>query len=58
MLQGWVIVLVSFAYLGLLFAVAFYGDKRADQGRSIIANPLIFAVLEHEWQARRNAVDS
>jgi Na+/proline symporter len=44
MLQGWVIVLVSFAYLGLLFAVAYYGDKRADQGRSIIANPVIYAL--------------
>ena len=37
MLQGWVVVLASFAYLCLLFAIAFYGDKRADEGRSIIA---------------------
>jgi Na+/proline symporter/nitrogen-specific signal transduction histidine kinase len=44
MLQGWTIVLVSFAYLGVLFAIAFYGDKRADQGRSIIANPFIYAL--------------
>ena len=29
MLQGWVIVAVSFAYLGVLFAIAYYGDKRA-----------------------------
>jgi len=36
-LQGWVVVLVSFAYLGLLFAIAYYADKRADQGRSVIA---------------------
>jgi Na+/proline symporter len=43
-LQGWVIVLVSFAYLGVLFAIAYYGDKRADEGRSIIANPLIYAL--------------
>ena len=39
MLQGWVIVAASFAYLGVLFAIAWIGDKRADQGRSIIANP-------------------
>ena len=39
-----VIVLASFAYLGLLFAIAYYGDKRADAGRSIIANPYIFAL--------------
>lgn len=44
MLQGWVIVLSSFAYLCLLFAIAFYGDKRADQGRSLIANPYIYAL--------------
>ncbi|RPH67606.1 MAG: histidine kinase [Burkholderiales bacterium] len=44
MLQGWVIVAVSFAYLGLLFAIAYYGDKRADAGRSIIANPTIYAL--------------
>ena len=42
MLQGWVVVLASFAYLCLLFAIAFYGDKRADRGRSIIANPYIW----------------
>jgi Na+/proline symporter/nitrogen-specific signal transduction histidine kinase len=44
MLQGWVIVGVSFAYLGVLFAIAYYGDKRADAGRSIIANPAIYAL--------------
>ncbi len=43
MLQGWVIVAVSFAYLGVLFAIAYYGDKRAEAGRSIIANPYIYA---------------
>ena len=37
MLQGPVIVLVSFAYLGVLFAIAYYGDKRAEAGRSVIA---------------------
>ena len=44
MLQGWVIATVSFAYLGVLFAIAYYGDKRADAGRSIIANPYIYAL--------------
>ena len=44
MLQGSVIVLVSFAYLGVLFAIAYYGDKRAEAGRSIIANPYIYAL--------------
>ncbi|MCX7960411.1 MAG: sensor histidine kinase [Burkholderiales bacterium] len=44
MLRGWVIVVVSFAYLGLLFAIAYYADKRADQGRSLIANPYVYAL--------------
>lgn len=44
MLTGATIVLVSFAYVGLLFAIAYYGDKRADAGRSIIANPYIYAL--------------
>src|SRR6476619_8271732 len=44
MLTGSVIVLASFAYVALLFAIAYYGDKRADAGRSIIANPYIYAL--------------
>ncbi len=44
MLQSWVIIPVSLAYLGALFAIAYYGDHRADQGRSIIANPYIYAL--------------
>jgi len=44
MLQGWVIVTVAFAYLGVLFAIAHYGDRRAEAGRSIIANPYIYAL--------------
>ncbi|MDB5812590.1 MAG: periplasmic sensor signal transduction histidine kinase [Betaproteobacteria bacterium] len=44
MLTGSVIVLASFVYVGLLFAIAYYGDKRADAGRSIIANPYIYTL--------------
>jgi len=44
MLQGWVIVLASFAYLGVLFAIAYYGDKRADAGASIINSPTVYAL--------------
>jgi Na+/proline symporter len=44
MLQEWVILLVSFSYLGILFAIAYYGDKRADAGRSIISNPYIYTL--------------
>ena len=44
MLQSWVIIPVSLAYVGVLFAIARYGDRRADQGRSLIANPYIYAL--------------
>jgi Na+/proline symporter/signal transduction histidine kinase len=44
MLQGWVIVLASFLYLGVLFAIAWYADRRADLGRSLIANPAVYAL--------------
>lgn len=44
MLQEWVILLVSFCYLGILFAVAYFADKRADQGRSLISNPYIYTL--------------
>ncbi|MBK7898482.1 MAG: histidine kinase [Azonexus sp.] len=36
MLSGWLVSAVAVAYLGLLFAVARFGDARADAGRSII----------------------
>jgi Na+/proline symporter/nitrogen-specific signal transduction histidine kinase len=44
MLSGTLVVVVSFSYLLLLFAVAYYGDRRAEQGRSIIANPWTYAL--------------
>lgn len=44
MLQGGLILAVSLGYLGLLFAVAYYGDRRADAGRSIISNPYVYAL--------------
>jgi len=44
MLHYWVILAVSFTYLGILFAIAYHGDKRADAGRSIISNPYIYTL--------------
>ncbi len=38
------IIGLSFAYLGLLFAVAYWADWRADRGRSVIAHPTIYAL--------------
>jgi Na+/proline symporter/signal transduction histidine kinase len=44
MLQGWVVVLASFAYIGLLFAIAYYADRRADAGRSLIDSPYFYSL--------------
>jgi Na+/proline symporter/nitrogen-specific signal transduction histidine kinase len=44
MLSPVLVVGASFAYLLLLFAVASYGDWRASQGRSIIANPWTYSL--------------
>src|SRR5918992_4255175 len=38
------ILVVSFAYLALLFAIAYYGDRRAESGRSIVARPSVYAL--------------
>jgi Na+/proline symporter/nitrogen-specific signal transduction histidine kinase len=43
-LQSWVVVLASFGYIGLLFAIAWYADRRAKAGRSIIANPAVYSL--------------
>ena len=44
MLTGWVVILASFAYLGILFAIAWVADRRADQRRSLIANSTVYAL--------------
>lgn len=38
------VILVSFAYLALLFGVAWWADRRADEGRSVIASPYVYAL--------------
>jgi len=44
MLSDGVIVTSALIYMGVLFAIAYYGDRRADIGRSIIANPYIYTL--------------
>jgi Na+/proline symporter len=44
MLNGVSILTLSALYLGLLFAIAYYGDKRADQGRSLLKTPYVYAL--------------
>ncbi|MEZ4745851.1 MAG: sensor histidine kinase [Calditrichia bacterium] len=44
MLQNWVVIFTSFGYLAVLFAIAYYGDRRASMQRSVISNPYIYAL--------------
>ena len=44
MVDRWVLLLVSLAYLGALFGIAHLGDRRADQGRSIINSPYVYTL--------------
>src|ERR1051325_928574 len=51
MLQGWVVVVIALGYIGLLFAVASYGDKIRDRGnpaRTVIY-PLSLAIYCTSW---------
>jgi hypothetical protein len=43
-MAGWIVATASIAYLCLLFAIAYYGDRRADLGRSLIRNPAFYAL--------------
>jgi Na+/proline symporter/CheY-like chemotaxis protein len=42
MLQGWVVIVVALAYIGLLFLVASYGDRSRGPGREGRTRPLIY----------------
>ena len=38
------LTLLTALYLALLFAAAFYADRRREQGRSLLANAWIYAL--------------
>jgi len=53
MLQGWVVIVIAFAYIGFLFLVASYGDRkhelvRGSRGRLLIY-PLSLAIYCTSW---------
>ena len=53
MLQGWVVIAVALAYIGLLFLVASYGDRRRGLGRDgrarLLIYPLSLAIYCTSW---------
>lgn len=38
------VVGISLLYIVFLFTVAYYADKKKEEGRSVIANPLVYAL--------------
>jgi Na+/proline symporter/CheY-like chemotaxis protein len=53
MLQGWVVIAVALAYIGLLFLVASYGDRMRGLGREgrarLLIYPLSLAIYCTSW---------
>ena len=53
MLQGWVVIAVALAYIGLLFLVASYGDRSRGLGRDgrgrLLIYPLSLAIYCTSW---------
>src|SRR5664280_2167528 len=53
MLQGWVVIAVALAYIGLLFLVASYGDQTRGLGREgrarLLIYPLSLAIYCTSW---------
>ncbi|MCB0568868.1 MAG: hypothetical protein KDC66_03855 [Phaeodactylibacter sp.] len=39
-----IVIVISFAYVALLFLLAYYGDNREKQGRSLVNNSTIYAL--------------
>jgi Na+/proline symporter/signal transduction histidine kinase len=44
MIDGWIIITAALAYLGFLFAVAYYGDRKARPEMSSRGRPAIYAL--------------
>src|SRR3569832_2330248 len=53
MLQGWVVIAVALAYIGLLFLIASYGDRTRRLARSgrmrVLIYPLSLAIYCTSW---------
>jgi len=44
MFQGWAVIAVALAYLGLLFAIASYGDRIAQKRKFEVGRPVLYAL--------------
>jgi Na+/proline symporter/nitrogen-specific signal transduction histidine kinase len=41
---NWILLLLVFGYLGVLFAIAYWGETRASRQKSLVNNPYIYAL--------------
>ena len=41
---NYIVVITAFTYLGMMFAIAYYAERRASAGNSIINNPWIYSL--------------
>ena len=44
MISSTAAIVAALAYLGILFAIAWYGDRRAKMGRSLIRSPFVYTL--------------
>lgn len=44
MLDIWVILFISLAYVGILFGIAYYGDNRPQHGSKLLSQPVIYSL--------------
>ena len=53
LLQGWIVVIIALAYIGFLFLVASYGDRRRELARGsrsrLLIYPLTLAIYCTSW---------
>ncbi len=44
MLSDGIVLIAAFLYMGILFGIAYFGDKRSGEKRSIISNPYVYSL--------------
>ncbi|MBA4395509.1 MAG: hypothetical protein C0407_18310, partial [Desulfobacca sp.] len=44
MIDGWILLLIIYAYLSLLFLVAYYAERRGKKGKSLVTNPYVYSL--------------
>jgi Na+/proline symporter len=40
----WIVIASALAYFGVLFSIAYYSERKAEKGQSIVSNPYVYAL--------------